>query len=61
MTVSGTMPFDFESIMIYPATIFAKSNDVLTMQSKVQGRLIAPASHLTRSDLLRLERAYGNR
>jgi len=61
MTVSGTMPFDFESIMIYPATIFARSNNVLTMQSKVQGRMIVPASHLTRSDLLRLERAYGNR
>jgi Astacin (Peptidase family M12A). len=61
MTVSGGQPFDFESIMMYPPTIFSKSSSMPTLQSKIPGKSIAPLQHLSRSDLIRLERAYGTR
>ena len=61
MTVSGTQPFDFESIMMYPPTIFSKSSNMPTLQSKVPGKSISPSQHLSRSDLIRIERAYGTR
>lgn len=57
MKVSGLTAFDFESIMIYPPSMFAKGGRT-TMQSKVQTETIRPGEFLSPRDRERLQRAY---
>jgi hypothetical protein len=59
MTVSGLTPFDFESLMIYPDWMFAKSGSP-TMRSK-SGQRIEPSKGLSQLDRDRLNQAYGDR
>ncbi len=59
MAVSGLSPFDFESLMIYPSWMFAKSGNV-TMQAKT-GQRIEPSKELSSLDRERVNRAYENR
>jgi len=59
MTVSGLAPFDFDSLMIYPPTMFSK-NGQPTMQSKVKDQTIRPSRVLSPRDVERVNRAYGN-
>lgn len=50
-------PFDFRSVMLYPADAFAKSDGLLTMESL--GQAIDPVSNgLSDEDLTRLEMLY---
>ncbi len=58
MKVSGLGDFDFKSLMIYPAWMFAK-NGRSTMEPKSQEKLIEPGSVLSALDLERLKKAYG--
>lgn len=59
MTVSGLAPFDFDSLMIYPPTMFSK-NGQPTMQSKVSEKEIRPSVGLSPRDVERINRAYGD-
>jgi hypothetical protein len=58
LRVSGTGPFDFQSVMIYPPWMFAK-NGQSTMESKSGDQLIAPSTHLSPGDITRINAAYG--
>lgn len=58
MALSGLAPFDFESLMIYPDNMFAKSSRP-TMESKVKDRRIAPGRVLSPSDVDRINAYYG--
>ncbi len=55
MKVSGLGPFDFESIMLYPSTMFSKDGSSETLKSRIEGKSIQPSHKLSSGDLLRLE------
>jgi hypothetical protein len=57
MKVSGTLEFDFQSLMMYPPWMFAKGGRQ-TMEPKQRDRLIDPQPRLSRGDIERLNRAY---
>jgi hypothetical protein len=52
MKASAGSPFDFQSIMIYPPSMFSKNGD--TMIPKIEGKTISPSGSLSVSDVLRL-------
>lgn len=56
MKVSGLGAFDYESIMLYPPTMFSKDGSSETLKSRIEGKYIQPAATLSTGDLLRLER-----
>ena len=58
MKVSGLAPFDFESLMMYPPTMFSK-NGQATMRSKIQGQDIHPDSGPSPRDIERMNKVYG--
>jgi hypothetical protein len=58
MRISGLEPFDFESLMIYPATMFAKSGKT-TMRSKDSRQSIRPGEVLSTNDIERINKAFG--
>lgn len=57
MSASGVASFDFESIMMYPDTMFS-SNQNLTMKPIVEGQKIAPSDVLSAKDIERLNKIY---
>lgn len=57
MKVSGAAPFDFESIMLYPPTIFSK-NGQPTMVTVDPKNRIEPRRELSPSDLKRISDSY---
>lgn len=57
MKVSGLSEFDFESIMLYPPSMFAKMGQQ-TMRSKTTQSL-NPSNGLSAKDKERLQKAYG--
>lgn len=57
MQVSGLSKFDFESIMIYPQTMFSVNGQV-TMKSKVDGQTISPRQSLSSKDVERINKIY---
>lgn len=58
MTVSGLAPFDFDSLMIYPPTMFSK-NGQPTMQARTKDQQIRPSAGLSARDVERVNKAYG--
>lgn len=52
------LPFDFESILIYSPTAFAKKAGSVTLVSRTSERLI-PSVTLSRGDLEKVEQVYG--
>jgi len=58
MSVSGLAPFDFESLMMYPPSMFSK-NGQPTMQSKIKDQEIRPGTGLSPRDIERVNKAYG--
>lgn len=58
MTVSGLAAFDFDSLMIYPPTMFSK-NGQPTMQPRAKDQVIRPSTGLSPRDVERVNRAYG--
>jgi hypothetical protein len=58
MKVSGLTGFDFESLMIYPVSMFSK-NGQPTMQSRIPGQEIQPSRGLSAKDIERVNKAYG--
>lgn len=58
MALSKLAPFDFESLMIYPDNMFAKSARP-TMEPKMKDRRIAPGRTLSPSDVDRINAYYG--
>jgi len=57
MKVSGLSKFDFESIMIYPQTMFS-TNGQTTMKSKVDGKTVNPGQGLSPKDVERINKIY---
>lgn len=57
MKVSGTAPFDYESIMIYQPSAFSKNNQP-TLVPVAEGAVISPSRNLSPSDRARITRAY---
>jgi Astacin (Peptidase family M12A) len=57
MKVSGLGSFDFESLMIYPPTMFALGNK-LTMQPLDASKHIQPSQGLSKTDVARVNEAY---
>ncbi len=57
MKVSGLTPFDFESLMMYPLTMFS-INNYPTMKSKIEGQLLAPKQGLSLKDIERINKTY---
>ncbi|MBC7458961.1 MAG: M12 family metallopeptidase [Bdellovibrionaceae bacterium] len=57
MKVSGLTKFDFESIMLYPPTMFS-SNGQITLKSKVDGQAVAPRQGLSAKDMERINKIY---
>ncbi|WP_413291120.1 M12 family metallopeptidase [Bdellovibrio sp. HCB337] len=60
MTVSGLAAFDYNSLMMYPPTMFSK-NGQPTMQSRRSDKDINPTEGLSSGDIDRLHKAYGGR
>ncbi len=58
MKASGLGPFDYESIMLYPRTMFSIDGVSETMQSRVEGKHILPGNKLSLGDVLRLEQLH---
>lgn len=58
MQVTGLSPFDFESLMIYPPSMFSK-NGQSTMASRLKDQEIRPGAGLSRRDIERINKAYG--
>lgn len=58
MKINGLAGFDYESLMMYPVWMFAKPGRS-TMESKLQSRQILPSSGLSRTDIERINQAYG--
>ena len=58
MKVSGLGNFDFTSLMLYPAWMFAKGGHA-TMESKFNDHQIQPGTQPSQVDLERLNAAYG--
>ena len=59
ITVTGLAPFDFQSLMLYPPWMFAKSGRS-TMEPLNRDRLIQPLSAPSPTDIERLNRAYAS-
>ncbi|MBY0554438.1 M12 family metallopeptidase [bacterium] len=57
MKVSGLSKFDFESIMIYPQTMFS-ANGQTTMKSKIDGEMVNPRQGLSEKDKERINKTY---
>lgn len=57
MTLSELSPFDFESLMIYPDNMFAKSSRP-TMEPRARDRKIAPGRTLSPSDIERINEHF---
>lgn len=57
MVVSGSMPFDFQSIMLYPTKMFSH-NGLQTLQSIDQNNEINPSHLLSKGDKERLDQVY---
>lgn len=57
MALNGLAPFDFESLMIYPDNMFAKSSRP-TMEPRTKDRKIAPGRTLSPSDIERINEYY---
>ncbi|MBY0316976.1 MAG: M12 family metallopeptidase [Bdellovibrionales bacterium] len=60
MKISGLTDFDFNSIMIYSKTMFAKPG-THTLESKKSDTEIIPGTGLSQFDRARLEKAYGEK
>lgn len=60
MQASGLARFDFQSIMIYPDWMFAKTGQT-TMRVLEPGQRITPGERLSPADVDRVNRAYSNR
>ena len=60
MVISGLGPFDFDSIMIYPTSMFSK-NGGPTMESVVKGQTINPSRSLSTEDVNRVNQIYSHR
>jgi hypothetical protein len=58
MKVTGLASFDFESLMMYPVSMFSK-NGQPTMQSKINDQEIRPGTGLSTKDVERVNKAYG--
>lgn len=58
MKVNGLSSFDYESLMMYPVSMFSK-NGQPTMQSRLQGREIRPSEGLSARDVERINKVYG--
>jgi len=58
MKVSGLSGFDYESLMMYPPSMFSK-NGQPTMRPKFEGVEIRPTEGLSAKDIERLNKAYG--
>jgi hypothetical protein len=56
--MSSLEVFDFESIMMYPPDMFAKTSNQPTMTSKIQGQEIRPGEALSAKDKSRIDKAY---
>ena len=61
MKVSGLGAFDYESIMLYPGTMFSKDGTSETMNSRIDGRRIHPGAKPSLGDILRLEQLPSRR
>lgn len=59
MKVSGLSTFDFESIMVYPVWMFSERGQP-TMESRVPDQQIRPGRQLSKFDIERINRAYGD-
>ena len=57
MRLSGQSEFDFQSIMIYPTTMFS-TNGGATMQSKFENQSIIPSRSLSQKDIERINKVY---
>jgi hypothetical protein len=57
MRVSGSLEFDYQSLMMYPPWMFAKGGRN-TMEPKQRDKLIDPQPRLSTGDIERLNRAY---
>jgi hypothetical protein len=57
MKLSGLTVFDFNSLMIYTPTSFAKTNGLITIKAK-KNKQILPGSVLSPFDLERLNKFY---
>ncbi len=57
MKMSGLGRFDFQSLMIYPPWMFAKSGK-LTMEPRSRENLIDPGPRLSPGDIERINKAY---
>lgn len=57
MKVSGLSDFDFESIMIYPDSMFSINNQP-TMRSKIENQSIAPSTSFSVKDIERINAVY---
>ncbi|MES2856249.1 MAG: M12 family metallopeptidase [Bdellovibrionota bacterium] len=60
MEVSGLSEFSFDSIMIYPPSMFS-TNGAPTMSPIIDGVRIAPNHALSERDISRLNQVYGSR
>ncbi|MGZ3745097.1 MAG: M12 family metallopeptidase [Pseudobdellovibrionaceae bacterium] len=58
MKLSGLASFDFESLMMYPISMFSK-NGQPTMESKIKGQEIRPGTVLSEKDRERINKVYG--
>lgn len=58
MKVSGLSKFDFESLMIYPVWMFARSGQS-TMEPRAKDQQIRPGHTLSKVDVERILKAYG--
>lgn len=60
MQISGLSDFSFNSIMIYPPTMFSKTGQP-TMVPLLSSEQIAPSQGLSDQDITRLNKIYGSR
>jgi hypothetical protein len=59
MIAAKGMPFDYESVMLYPSTTFAKRPGLTTIRA-VNNSAIAPAPGLSKLDIEKLYKLYGS-
>lgn len=57
LRVSGLASFDFQSIMLYPETMFSVNNQA-TMRPVIEGKIISPSAELSPQDIERINKAY---
>ncbi len=58
MKVSGSQPFDFNSIMLYPSKMFSKNGYPVMQSLNPQNEINPNDSSLSNGDLIRLENIY---